>query len=260
MHIHIITDLEGISGVDSIDHMDTDSSLYFYACKRLMVDTNAAIRGFFNGGATRVTVTDGHYRGKNFLDEELDPRAEKINLIDLYNTGIYKQVTAIAQIGAHAMAGTPNAFLDHTQSSVRWYNYYINKVKCGELAQAAAFFGAYDAPLLMVSGDLAACEEAEYFFPKVATACVKEAFERNKATLYDLDYCEALIEEKAKYSLSLFGHVKPYKVTNPIEIKVEFTRADYCDEVLHKKGVERIDARSVVKKIDKISDYLSILL
>ena len=29
-------------------------------------------------------------------------------------------------VGYHAMAGTLNGFLDHTQSSASWYNYFLN--------------------------------------------------------------------------------------------------------------------------------------
>ena len=56
MRIYIITDLEGISGVDSIDMMDENSEGYKLACERLMSDTNAAIEGAFAGGADKVYV------------------------------------------------------------------------------------------------------------------------------------------------------------------------------------------------------------
>ena len=54
--------------------------------------------------------------------------------------------------------------------------------------------------------------------------------------------------------------IKPYKVEGPLEIKGEFTRTDYCDAVSERDGIERIDARTVIKKIPSITDYLSILL
>jgi len=260
MHIHIITDLEGISGVTDISQMDFDSEGYEYARKRLMIDTNAAIRGAFNGGADTVTVTDGHARGQNFINEMLDTRAKNINLIELYKQSIHKQVDALMFVGTHAMPGTMNAFLDHVQSSISWYDYYINDVKCGELVQAGAFFGAYGAPVIFASGDEAACAEAKYFFGEIQTASVKKALCRNKAEAYDLDFSEEQIEKNACKAISLVGKIKPYIVSEPLEIRVDFTRTDYCDNASERPGVERVNSRRVIKRIPKITDYLSILL
>lgn len=47
MKIMIMTDLEGNSGVDSIEMMDKTHPSNIMACKRLVGDTNTAIRGTF---------------------------------------------------------------------------------------------------------------------------------------------------------------------------------------------------------------------
>ena len=76
-------------------------------------------------------------------------------------------------VGAHAMAGTEKAFLDHTQSSTDWFEYCIAGNPQGEMAQQAYFLGAFGVPLVMMSGDAAACAEAKALVPNVAIACVK---------------------------------------------------------------------------------------
>ena len=147
MKVFIETDLEGISGVSRAE-MVADS--HRYALERLMADTNAAVRGAIDAGAERVFVLDGHGGGKNFIPGLLDPRAEQ--------TGIdrVKEADLCFIIGMHAMAGTQNAFLDHTQSSVSWHHYRVNGRRYGECGQLAAYAGAYGIPLGMVSGDFAA--------------------------------------------------------------------------------------------------------
>lgn len=260
MHIHIITDLEGISGVTDISQIDYDTDGYEYARIRLMADVNAAVRGAFNGGADTVTVTDGHGRGKNFIDGALDKRAVNINLIELYKQGIHKQVDAVMFVGTHAMPGTTGAFLDHVQSSVSWYNYYLNGIRCGELVQGGAFFGSYGAPVIFASGDEAACSEAKHFFGDIQVAAVKKGIGRNKAEAYDFDLCEKIIESNAAAAISLADKIKPYTVSKPVEIIVDFTRTDYCDRAAERPGVERVDARRVIKRIPEITDYLSVLL
>lgn len=50
MKIYIHTDLEGISGIDSIEMVQRDNPGYRYSIERLMIDVNAAIDGAFAGG------------------------------------------------------------------------------------------------------------------------------------------------------------------------------------------------------------------
>ena len=144
------------------------------------------------------------------------------------------------------MAGTINGFLDHTQSSLHWYNYYINGRKTGELGMWALVAGNFDVPMLMVSGDEAACVEARQFFNHVETAIVKRGIGRNRADCIDSDEARKRIREAARKSMALVGKVKPYKVTMPMEVVLELNRADFCEGRL-KDGIERIDARTVRK-------------
>ena len=137
--VFIITDLEGISGISRADQITQDSPDYAYSIGRLMADTNAAVAGAFDGGADEVLVVDGHGGGNNFPPDSLDPRAKQCRLstkeVD------FTTVSAFMHVGAHAMAGTLNAFLDHTQSSVRWFDYRINGRSMGEMGQEAVLAG-----------------------------------------------------------------------------------------------------------------------
>ena len=113
MKIYIGTDLEGISGIDCIEMIQPGDSRYLESIERLMADLNAEIDGAFAGGATHVTVSDGHCTGKNFDISLLDPRAE---LDEARGEKMDAGYDGAFIIGAHAMAGTLNGFLDHTQS------------------------------------------------------------------------------------------------------------------------------------------------
>src|SRR5579862_7196941 len=164
--IYIHTDLEGVSGIDTAEMIVTNGPRYRECCELLMGDLNAAVDGAFAGGAENVTVLDSHGGGlKNFILDMLDPRAEndtKANgkwwgkLDDTYDGTFF--------FGAHAMSGTINGFLDHTQSSETWHNYRVNGRRFGELAQWATVAGHFGVPMLMVCGDEAACVEARAFF------------------------------------------------------------------------------------------------
>jgi len=118
LKIYIHTDIEGISGIDCMDMIQPDDPRRNYSNERLMADINAAVDGAFAGGATHVTVLDSHGTANNFILPLLDKRAE----YDDRQTGKWygkldKSYDGTFFIGAHAMAGTINGFLDHTMSS-----------------------------------------------------------------------------------------------------------------------------------------------
>ena len=260
MNVLLMTDIEGITGVDNERMIHSDAGdEYKRACALLMQDTNAAIRGFLDGGCEKVYVYDGHGKGTNFIKELLDPRAIQLysyNWHDYVSGGL---IDAYAEVGIHAMAGTYMAFLEHTQSSKTWFDYKINGRSCGEIVQGAAYVGAYGIPMIFASGDEAACKEAKEFFgDDFAFATVKHALSRNEAVSLPENEAHELIYKTAKDSLRLIGKLRPYKIELPAEVRITFQRTDYSDEAA--KKYERVDSRTVVKRVDKIVDYMSLLL
>jgi len=250
MKIYIHTDLEGVSGIDNIEMMAPDHERHEEAVRNLMADLNAAVDGAFAGGADQVTVLDSHGGGGNFILDLLDERAQHDTKPNKKWWGIMDEsYDATFFIGAHAMAGTMNGFLDHTQSSASWYNYSVNGRRMGELAQWAMVAGAFGVPMAMVSGDEAACVEARQFFHPLETATVKRGVGRNRAELVDLEEARVRIREAARRAIAIVPDTRPFVPTKPMEIILEFTRADYCDAAAA-RGAERIDARTVRKVTD----------
>ncbi|MDD5603650.1 MAG: M55 family metallopeptidase [Eubacteriales bacterium] len=248
MKIYIHTDLEGISGIGKMEMIDRAGPDFQEAVSLMMGDINAAVEGAFEGGAKEVTVLDSHGGGGNFDMGALDKRAvtdPKENkkwwgMLDESYCGTFF-------IGAHAMAGTINGFLDHTQSSKTWFNYIVNGRRMGELAQWAIVAGHFGVPMLMVSGDEAACAEARQFFGNIECVPVKQGLGRNRAMLYDPGECRQKIRLAAARAVSMSDKARPFKPLLPMEIKLELYRSDYCDSIAAREGVERLDARTVRK-------------
>lgn len=248
----IVTDLEGISLVDTVDMMSGDG--YIFACRRLEADLNAAISGCFDAGMDKVWYYDGHGSGKNLDPANIDPRAEKIT--NFYDPSIFDDCVAYLEVGLHAKAGTLNAFLDHTQNSASVHDYFINGTAYGEFAQGAAYCGAYGVPFVMVSGDRAACEEAEALVPGIACAVVKEARGRNRAECIDCEQAEKLIREAACDGVRRAVQIKPWTVECPAEIKFHFNCTWQCDEAAAPRPHwKRVDGRTLVRTVDKIVTY-----
>ena len=250
MKIYIHTDLEGATGVSSINQIfPFYSPENLEACRNLTYDVDAAVKGAFDAGADEVYVLDCHGPGNNIDKELLDSRA----IIDEGHSHWWQSLdesfAATFFIGAHAMAGTQCAFLDHTQSSAEWFNYYINGRKVGELGQWAMVAGHFGVPLAMMSGDDAAVMEARNFFGDIECVSVKYSIERNDAVLYDAEECRKKIYNasfNATKALKEGKKYKPYKPAMPAEIKLELYRSDYCD-AYHKAypWIDRIDARTL---------------
>jgi D-amino peptidase len=244
--IYIHTDMEGIAGINTMEMIEKAGPRYRECCEMQMADINAAIDGAFAGGATHVTVLDSHGGGGNFILDLLDKRAENDTRPNKKWWGILDDsYQGTFFIGAHAMAGTQNAFLDHTQSSLSWHDYSINKRRMGEMAQWAVVAGNWGVPMLMMSGDEAACAEARAFFNPVETAAVKRGIGRNRAELVDVKEARARIREAARRAISLVGKAKPLVPNKPMELILEYNRADYCDGPAAKPGIERLDARTI---------------
>jgi len=257
--VFIVTDLEGISGVDKMEQISEEHPEHRKACENLVLDTNAAIAGAFDAGAEAVYVQDGHGSGKNFIPGMLDPRAIQITMNELPEC--IRKVSATMQIGLHAMAGTHRAFLDHTQSSVSIHNYYFNDIRIGELMQDGVYSGHFGVPIVTVSGDRAACDEAEHFFPGVHTAVVKTAEERNKAVCLPTEEARRLIYEAAKAGYLDRRNIKPHIMPLPFTVTVEFNRTDYCDaQYSWRKNAERLDARTLRTIKNNIETYYDVLL
>ncbi len=249
MKVYIHTDLEGVSGIDNPEMILVDNPRFEESRKRLTEDVNAAVAGAFDGGARHVTVLDSHGSGMdNIIWEQIDPRAERDTKPNRKWWGILDEsYGATFFIGAHAMAGTMNAFLDHTQSATSVYNWYYNGRRFGELAQWALVAGHFGVPLVMVSGDEAAVAEAYAFFDPVETAPVKRGVGRSAAVLVDLDEAHRRIREAAGRAIGHIGVARPLRITMPMEVILDTTRSDYADAAAKGDGVERVDARRVRK-------------
>jgi len=253
MKIYIVTDMEGVSGIWRPEQVQKGHSEYEAARKSLCEDVNAAIAGAFYGGATEIIVLDGHGGGDNFLLDVMDARAvyETVKNTREVMPSLDATFGGVMQIGCHAMAGTLNGFLYHTQSPASLFNFYLNGRRCGEIAQVGAYAGASGVPVILVTGDKAACDEAREFFGDIELVAVKEGLGRNKAKCLPPGRARQMIREAAARAVqrAKAGEFKPWVVEPPIEMKLELCRTDYADDLAARPGVERLDARTVRKII-----------
>lgn len=229
--IYVNTDLEGISGVFKFSQTrEKDTPLNIQACEYFMKDLAAVIRGLHDGGATEIIILDGHGSqaviphlmepGAKYITGRPRPGAGNLSLLDSTFAGM-------VMVGFHAMMGTTDGVLSHTQSSKTENRYWYNGVESGELAQNAAIAGYYDVPVIMVTGDEATCREARQFFgDRLVTVPVKKGLSREAALLYPFAETQKALYEGAKRAMTVIASCRPYKVQAPIRVRMQYLSSD----------------------------------
>lgn len=225
LRIYIVTDLEGASGVYKFAQTrEPGNPLGEPAKECLMGDIAAVVRGLRAGGATEIIVLDGH-GSQAFIPHLMEPGARYITGTPRPGplTGLDGSFVGLVQLGAHAMMGTPDGVLCHTQSSRSENRYWYNGVESGELAQCAAIAGYYDIPTILVTGDDATCREAAKFFgPECITVATKRGIARESAELYPFDETRPALYEGARRAMAAIGKCQPYKLSLPVQAKKEW--------------------------------------
>jgi len=178
-----MTDMEGVAGVLDHDNWCQPAGpaypgrYYDLGREFLTQEVNAALDGFFAGGADEVVVLDGHGAGgidPNLLDE----RAQLIRWTPGWPEELDASYQGVAWIGQHAKAGTIGAHLAHTQ----WFNYLdqqINGVSIGEFGEFLFCASELGVPAFFGTGDEAFCQEAAALVPGITTVAVKRGLTRD---------------------------------------------------------------------------------
>lgn len=257
MKVALVTDMEGLAGVDAWEQCyaaDDHAPAYLHGLAQLAADTNAAIAGCYDAGATEVIVWDGHGRNRQqaFARVSLDPRATLRRIVAGVPhalDGLDASVDAVLMVGQHAMAGTLGAFLDHTQIPKQLCRYSLDGVEHGEMSQFALYAGAFGVPLVHVSGDEALCAEARRLFPWAATTPTKRGTGWNTCELYPPDAVRARLRRDVAAALAHRQRARPWRPPLPVTVAVEYAWSGLADEIAPVPGVSRVDARTVAWRL-----------
>lgn len=254
--VYISADMEGIAGVVSSDQVVATGSDYPLARQWMTQEVNAAIRGALDAGATDITVNDSHGNMQNIIISELDPSARLISGVTKplgMMQGIDETFDAAIFIGYHAGAGARDAVLDHTYSGAVVYSLKVNGLEVPELGLNALIAGHFNVPVVFVSGDRAACEEAkEILGSNVTVLAVKDGIGRYAANSMSLQQAQTLTRQKVKKALQDRNEKTPFRLAPPYVITLTYLRSSQADLATLIPGVKRLDARTVQITSDNI--------
>ncbi len=257
MRILLLCDMEGVSGIQSWEHVGGNTPLYEEGRRLYTEEVNAAVRGCLAGGATSVVAHDGHggaYQGcrsfMNWIPDRLHPGAEYVRG---YRWACYVaplesgECDAVAFVGAHARAGQERGVLAHTISSEAGYVVRLNGQEVSESCILAAIAGSFGVPAICISGDQLACDELEEFVgAPIITAPVKRGLGPFGARMLAPSAACALIESRFREAVAdRTSWPRPVAVPESVVISVQAAVPERIGSFARRKGVTVVDERTV---------------
>ncbi len=209
-------------------------------------EINAAVQGFFAGGATEILVWDGHDGSQTLSVLTVDPRA-KLIMGGLSTTMLMERgFSAVAFVGQHARANSAGGVMAHSYSSLGVQNMLMNGKPVGEIETRTALAGWFNVPVIFLSGDQAAAGQLREIVPEAETAVVKEGLANYACISLSADAARKLIRERASAAMSKIGRIRPYRIEGPVTIQIEYTsRHALGPDAGLRPGAEAIDARTI---------------
>ena len=241
--VFMVTDAEGVAGICRQDQTDPkDPELR----QLLTGEINAAVEGFLAGGADEVIVWDGHDGSQTLSTTTIHPRAKLIIGSLGASMTFERGYAALAFVGQHSMAGVRGGIMAHSFSSLGTQTLLLNGKPAGEIAVVSAVAGQFGIPVIFLSGDQAAANEAKALLPGVEVAAVKEGLARYTCVSLSATAARDLIREGARRSMAKIGAIQPYRIAGPVTIQVEHTtRNSLPIDAGKASGTELVDDRTI---------------
>lgn len=253
MRFFIVTDLEGVVGVDSFSQTrTTDNEMKGPGMKQLGREVNACIEGIKSVYPNAdIAVWDGHGTGGMFVDDLVGGHYVRGGR-PYYDIQGY---SAMLFVGQHAMAGTPFAPLCHTFSSTRVAYYRLNGSFIGEFGALTTVAASQNVPTILLSGDDKAAFEARMWVPSIETAVVKWGTGLESATHRDpKEACDDIRTAAARAVGRLNNFPMPLRPTPPYSLEIRYLQPGQTGR-WEGSDVTVIDDRTVQIQSDNLARF-----
>ncbi|WP_327319024.1 M55 family metallopeptidase [Streptomyces sp. NBC_01235] len=242
MKILISADMEGATGVTWPADVLPGTPQWERCRSMFTSDVNAAVLGFFDGGADEVLVNEAHWTMRNLLLEQLDERVEMLTgrhkSLSMVEGVQHGDVDGIAFVGYHAGAGMEGV-LANSVTGV-----WLNDVRASEGLLNAHVVAEYGVPVVLVTGDDVACEDALGYAPEALKVAVKDHVSRYAAVCRTPARTAADIRAAAKEAARLADRQEPVR-GGPFTVAVEFDAEHLAMAATVVPGVARVGERKV---------------
>ncbi|MFC1231666.1 MULTISPECIES: M55 family metallopeptidase [Streptomyces] len=247
MKILISADMEGATGVTWPADVLPGTPQWERCRSMFTSDVDAAVRGFFDGGADEVLVNEAHWTMRNLLLERLDERAEMLTgrhkSLSMVEGVQHGDVDGVAFVGYHAGAGMEGV-LAHTYLANSVTGVWLNGERASEGLLNAAVVAEYGVPVVLVTGDDVACEDALGYAPEALKVAVKDHVSRYAAVCRTPARTASDIRAAAEEAAALAVRHEP-AAAGPFTVAVEFDAEHLAMAATVVPGVTRTGERKV---------------
>ncbi|HXB46821.1 MAG TPA: M55 family metallopeptidase [Streptosporangiaceae bacterium] len=258
MKILISADMEGATGVTWPADVEPGTEQWQRCRAMFTSDVNAAVAGFFDGGATEVLINEAHASMRNLLLESLDERAamltgrhKDLSMVE----GIqYGDVDGVAFIGYHAGAGTEGV-LAHTYLANSIISVVVNGEPASEGWLNARVAEQYGVPVILITGDDRTCSDAAGYAPAAETVAVKKCVSRYAAVCRPPRVTAEAIRSAAEKATALAVRQPPAEAST-FRVSVEVDAAQLALAAAIVPGVERTGVRTVEYQATTASEMI----
>jgi D-amino peptidase len=248
LKVYISVDMEGIAGVVTSDQLGPTGFEYGRFREFMTAEALAAIAGAREAGATEIVVSDSHGNGENLLIEQFPPDVRIVRSWPrplMMMEGIDSTFDAVLFIGYHASTDNARGVRAHTVSSANLAGIALNGTPVPESGLNAAIAGRFGVPVVMISGDDVATEEARRLIGIPEVAAVKQAISFHSATTLTPKAAQELIRQKAKAGLDRRREAKPWVVRAPVTLDVTFKNYRPAEMLAFLPSVQRTSSHAV---------------
>ncbi|MDQ0810112.1 D-amino peptidase [Streptomyces sp. B3I7] len=247
MKILLSADMEGATGVTWPADVLPGTPQWERCRSMFTSDVNAAVQGFFDGGADEVLINEAHWTMRNLLLEQLDDRAHMLTgrhkPLSMVEGIQHSDVDGIAFLGYHAAAGMEGV-LAHTYLANQITGVWLNDVRASEGLLNAHVAAEYGVPVVLVTGDDVTCEDALGYAPEALKVAVKDHVSRYAAVCRTPARTAADIRAAAKDAATLAVRHAPAQ-GGPFTVAVEFDAEHLAAATTVVPGVARAGERKV---------------
>lgn len=247
MKILVSADMEGATGVTWPADCEPGTEQWQRCRSMFTSDVNGAIAGFFDAGADEVLVNEAHSTMRNLLLEQLDERAtmitgrhKSLTMVEGIQTG---DVDGVVFLGYHAGAGAEGV-LAHTYLPNSITGVWVGGEPASEGRLNALVAAEFGTPVVLVTGDDRACDDARAYAPDARTVAVKEYVSRYAARCKPPARTFADIRSAAKDAFALAVR-QPSSDAGPYEVEIEVDATQLADFACMVPTVERVGERRV---------------
>lgn len=248
LKVFISADMEGVAGAVSDQQLGPTGFEYAKFREIMTGEVLAAIEGARAAGATEILVADSHGNGQNLLIDLLPPDVQLVRSwprpLSMMQ-GIDETFDAAVFIGYHTSTANMAGVRAHSFSSANLADVRLNGASVSEGAFNAAIAGHFGVPVVAISGDDAVVAEVKKVVPAIEGAIVKWAYGFHSARMLTPKAAVAEIRARVQAGVARRGESKPYRLTYPVTLEVQFKNYRPSEVLAYLPIVERTDSHTI---------------